>query len=109
MEDRSPINPSAEPINKAFDGFLKNPNESFAFDQTPSPLISKPLDKSLFENPVESGLLKELSLIPGQTNDESLNGLFEEPGLNREADLGNEEENPEQVAGLGKSWKIYFR
>ncbi len=102
IEDRFPNNPSATPINKTFDDFLKNPNENLSFGQTPQTLLDTTgrLDKDLLNNSLESGLLKNLSFVPGQTNDESLNSLFEEPGSNRETDL-EEAENPERVAGIG--------
>jgi hypothetical protein len=58
MEDRFPNNPSAEPINKAFDDFLKNPNGNLSFGQTPQTLLDTTgrLDKDLLNNPLESGL-----------------------------------------------------
>jgi hypothetical protein len=110
MEDRFPNNASATPISKAFDGFLKNPNENLSFGQTPQTLLDTTgrLDKDLLNNPGESGLLKNLSFAPGQKNGESLNGLFEKPGSNRERDLEGKADDPEQVAGLWDSAaKIY--
>jgi hypothetical protein len=80
MEDRFPNTPSTEPINKAFDGFIKNPNENLSFGQTPQTLLDTTgrLDKDLLNNPLESGLLKNLSFAPNKDIENPLANFFEQ-------------------------------